>query len=147
MAHISQDEKKQLAPAIKRLLAKYGLNGSLSINHYSTLVLKIKSGRIDFFESYNRLGEQRPRMYDREWTTVSGSMSVNEHYYQDHFDGAALEFLTDLIPAMRGPGWFDHSDSQTDYFFVKHYIDIQIGQWNKPYIVNPLFYNHNIRVV
>ena len=31
--------------------------------------------------------------------------------------------------------WFDNSDIMTDYFHVKHYVSINVGQWNKPYIL------------
>lgn len=48
MAYISQDDKKKLAPAIKEVLKKYGLKGSISIRHYSSLVVTIASGPIDF---------------------------------------------------------------------------------------------------
>ena len=32
MAYISQDEKKKLAPAIKAVLKKYGVKGTIGIN-------------------------------------------------------------------------------------------------------------------
>lgn len=30
---------------------------------------------------------------------------------------------------------YDNSDSQTDYFDVGHYTSINLGSWNKPFIV------------
>jgi hypothetical protein len=30
---------------------------------------------------------------------------------------------------------FDKSDSMTDYFHVGHYVDINVGKWNKPFKV------------
>ena len=36
-----------------------------------------------------------------------------------------------MIAAMKGPDFFDHSDIQSDYFHLSHYIDINIGQWNQ----------------
>jgi len=39
------------------------------------------------------------------------------------------------LAAMKGPGWFDKSDSMTDYFHVKHYCDINVGKYNKPYFL------------
>jgi hypothetical protein len=35
---------------------------------------------------------------------------------------------------MKGPDFFDHSDSQTDYFHLSHYTDINIGKWDRPYV-------------
>ena len=48
MAYISQQDKKDLAPAIKAVLKKYGMKGTISINHYSSLVVTIHSGILDF---------------------------------------------------------------------------------------------------
>jgi hypothetical protein len=41
--------------------------------------------------------------------------------------------MTEMIAAMKGPDFFDHSDIQSDYFHRSHYIDINIGSWDKPY--------------
>jgi hypothetical protein len=35
---------------------------------------------------------------------------------------------------MRGSEWYDRSDVQTDYFDTAYYMDVNVGQWNKPYI-------------
>jgi len=40
-----------------------------------------------------------------------------------------------LIDAMKGNKWYDRSDIQTDYFDIAYYIDINVGQWNKDYIL------------
>ena len=47
MAYMSQERKKELAPAIKSVLKKYNMKGSISVRHYSTLVVTIKSGALD----------------------------------------------------------------------------------------------------
>jgi hypothetical protein len=36
--------------------------------------------------------------------------------------------------AMEGPDFFNEDDVQTDYFNRSHYVDINIGKYNKPYI-------------
>ena len=132
MAFISQEEKQKLSPAIKAICKKYGLKGSLSIRDHFTLVLTIASGTIDFFESYNRLGNQRPSTFG--WTNKHEHIDVNVYWCHEHFDGKAKDFLAEVIAAMKGPDWFDKSDIQTDYFHVKHYVDVNIGRWNKAYI-------------
>jgi hypothetical protein len=40
-----------------------------------------------------------------------------------------------MIVAMKGPDFFDHTDIQSDYFNVSHYIDINVGKYDKPYIL------------
>ena len=47
----------------------------------------------------------------------------------------AKKFLAEVIAAMKGPKFFDHSDAMTDHFHVSHYIDINLGRWNKPYVL------------
>jgi len=51
MAYVSQEMKKELAPAIKALAKEYGYKVSLSVDHHMTLVAKIK-GAEDILEEY-----------------------------------------------------------------------------------------------
>ena len=133
MAYVSQELKAKLAPQIKAICKRYGIKSSLAVRHHSTLVLNIRQGDIDFFESFNRLGRAQSRPAHMPFRDAVGSIDVNTHWYQEHFDGRALKFLTEVIAAMHGPDYFDHSDIQTDYFHCSHYIDVNIGSWNKPY--------------
>jgi len=119
MAYVSQKDKAQLAPQIKKVLNKYGMKGSISIRHHMSLVVTIQSGEIDF----------------GEYTHGDGYIQVNTYHIERHYKGKAQKFLTELLAAMKGPGWFDKSDSMTDYFHVKHYCDINVGKWNKPYFL------------
>jgi hypothetical protein len=129
MAYMSQERKAEIAPVVKALLKQYGLKGSLSVDHHSTLVLNISAGSLDFIGSYNRIGAKRS---DNGSGPAKDSMSVNRYWYHEHFDGEALEFLSKLVPAMN-LGNHDRSDIQSDYFDVGWYVDVKIGRWNKPY--------------
>ena len=134
MAYMSQDHKAKLAPTIMAICKKYGVKASLGVRNHSSLVLKIKSSGIDFFGSYNRVA--REQYGNREgWVDAKNCLDVNPYHYQRHFDGKALAFLSEVIPAMYGTDYFDHSDIQTDYFHCSHYVDVCIGVWNKPYIL------------
>jgi hypothetical protein len=115
MAYVSQDDKKKLSPAIKTVLKKYGMKGSISVRHHSSLVVTIRSGDIDFGKD---------------------CIDVNVYWIKDHYTGDACKFLMELLAAMKGPDWFCHDDIQTDYFHRSHYTTIKIGQWDKPYICN-----------
>ena len=132
MAHVSQETKAKLAPTIKAILKKYKLKGSLSVRNHSSLVLNIKSGSIDFINNFDSVRDRRPE-YNGEKLIRTHSIQVNPYWYHEHFTGEALAFLTEMVPAMKGPDFFDHSDMQTDYFHCSHYFDINVGQWNKPY--------------
>ncbi len=131
MAYISQDEKKHIAPVIKALLKEYGLKGSLSIDDHTTIKLTIKEGKLDFIGNYNETLSKKD--YTGRVQRVKDSMSVNPYWFQEQFTGDMLAFLTKAFSALKGKGWFDHSDSQTDYFHTKHYVEISIGKWDTPY--------------
>jgi hypothetical protein len=113
MAYISQDDKRDLTPAIKAVLKKYDMKGTIGVRHHSTLVVNLQSGSIAF---------------DRDY------IQVNEYHLESNYSGTALAFLTELAAAMKGDQWYDRSDIMTDYFNVAFYISINVGQWNKPYI-------------
>ena len=133
MAYISQTEKQAIAPAVKALLKSYNLKGSLSINHHSTLVLTLTAGAIDFFESANRMNREFASRRGEVTREIKDHMNVNVYWFDSHFDGVAAEFLGKAIQALRGEGWYDRSEIQSDYFNVKHYTEVRIGKWNKPY--------------
>ena len=126
MAYVSQDLKKKLAPKIKAICNKYGVKASLAVRNHSVLCLNIKSGKIDFLGNYAR---------DNEYAKKYGHIDVNTYWYQDHFDGVARDFFSEVIPAMN-VGNHDNSDIQVDYFDVGWYIDVNVGKWNKPYTVD-----------
>ena len=125
MAYISQEQKKAIEPKIKEINKKYGIKARLGIRHHSSLVLNISSGKIDFIKNYN------------ENTTDSQkeeSIQVNQYYFKEHFSGEARDYLREVIEVMNTDN-YDNSDSQTDYFDVGHYIDVNVGKWDKPYEV------------
>ena len=133
MAFMNQEKKAALAPAIKAALKKYGIKGSLAVDNYSTLVLNIKSGSIDFIENYNETVGQQPGGF-RNGSPAASCIQVNRYWFREHFSGKAKNFLTEVIEAMM-KGNHNNSDASIDYFDVGWYIDVNIGKWSKPYIV------------
>ena len=139
MAYMSQEKKAKLAPAIKAVLKKYGVKGSLAVSNHSTLVLNVKSGPIDFVENYIQTDIDKP--YGQKMATdqvnylrKQQALDVNVYWYKEHFSGKALKFLEEIVPLMN-VGNHDRSDAQVDYFDLGWYIDVNIGRWNKPYQV------------
>jgi len=134
MAYMSQEHKAKLAPTIKAICKRYGIRATLAVRNHSTLMLTIKQGEIDFIGNSNQVcGNDHYQVARGFKPNTSGYESVNPYHYKSHFSGRALEFLQEVIPAMYGPDYFDHSDSQSDYFHCSHYIDVSIGRWNSPY--------------
>jgi|TARA_R110000822_G_scaffold63911_14_gene157158 hypothetical protein len=114
MAYISQEEKKVRLPAIKAVAKKFGMKVTVGVKHHSTLVVNVKEGPLTF-DDYEQ---------------------VNVYHIEKFYgtDTKQTAFLDEMIVAMKGVGWFCNDDSQTDYFHRSFYTDINIGQWNKPYI-------------
>ena len=119
MAYVSQADKKALAPAIKKVLSKYGMKGSISIRNHSTLQVTLQSGAIDF----------------KDYSHGDGYIQVNTYHIDAHYSGKAKAFLNELLDAMKGPKYFNNDDAMTDYFHRSHYTDINVGKWNKPYFL------------
>ena len=140
MAYVSQELKSKLSPTIKAICKKYKVKASIAVRHHSTLVLNVKSGKIDFIENYIKTDADKVAANKMSPDTIAHirknqSLDVNTYWAHEHYSGKARQFLTEMISAMKGPDFFDHTDAQTDYFHCSHYIDINIGKWDKPYIV------------
>lgn len=129
MAYYSQERKAKIAPQIKAILKKYSVKGSLSVDNHSTVVLTIRSGKLDFIENFNTTGLNRPG-----GSVARNYIGVNPYHYTSHFSGECLDFLTEVMSVLN-EGNHDNSDIQSDYFDVGWYVDINIGKWNKPYIL------------
>jgi len=114
MAYVSKETKKELAPAIKKVLAEYGVKGTIKVNNYSTLVVTLRKIPAGLF------------------TPKEIADGVNVYWIEDHFTGTAKKFLTELLAAMKGTNWYDRTDAMIDYFDCAWYNDIKIGEWNKP---------------
>lgn len=139
MAYMNQEKKAQIATALKPILAKYKVKGTLSVRNHSTIVLNIKSGAIDFIENYIETDENKT--YGKKLTAdqvayirKNNSLDINPYWFQEHYSGVAKEFLTETMKAMKSGDWYDNSDAQTDYFDTAYYVDVNVGSWNKPYV-------------
>jgi hypothetical protein len=131
MAYMCQTKKTQIAPAVKAILKRYGVKGTLAVRDHSTLALNIKSGTLDFLGDYEKsMGADRNLA-----NKPNGYLQVNTYHYRSHFSSKVVRrFLDEVIEAMN-IGNHDNSDSQRDYFDVGWYININIGKWNTPYIL------------
>ena len=114
MAYVTQEEKKVIAPVVKKILAKYGQKGTLSIRHHMELVLKLKdvAGMFKFNDEF-----------EEKW-----GKDINEYWFHEHYEDQpkVVKMLGELFDALKGEGWFCHDDSMTDYFHRKHYVGIKV---------------------
>ena len=136
MAYMNQERKAKITKMLKPILAKYKVKGSLSVRNHSTIVLTLKSGAIDFIGNSNRVcGNDFYQVQRGFKPTTSGYDQVNPYWFQDHYDGKAKSFLTEAFKALKSADWYDESNAMIDYFNIAYYVDINIGKWNAPYIV------------
>ena len=134
MAYVSKELKAKIAPNVKAILKKYNLKGSLSVNNHSSLVLTVRAGALDIIGNFNetQLIGQDPWVLRRRGPAV-GSIQVNKYSIDDCYTGVTQKALNELSDAMHEGNW-DKSDSQSDYFDVGWYVNINVGNWNKPYV-------------
>lgn len=121
---MNQEKKAVIAANLKPILKKYGVKGTLSVRNHSTIVLNIKVGTIDFYGDYG----------DREDARKFG-IQVNPYWFHEHFEGRAKEFLTEAFDALKSAGYYNNSDAMIDYFDTAYYYNINIGKWDKPYVL------------
>lgn len=133
MAYMSQENKKRIVELAKPVLKKYGIKATFGVRHHSTLVCNIKSGSLDFINNYC---ETVKNAWEGHVESVKKDqyIDVNVYHYEKHFSGDCLAFLKELITVMND-GNYDNSDAQFDYFDVGYYIDINVGKWDKPYVL------------
>jgi len=129
MAYITQEDKKELAVGIKKVLKKYNVKGTIGIHHHSTIVVRLKSGDLDILGNYWD-------NYTNKVETGRISISVNPHFVDSSYSSEVANFLNELIVEMKGERYFNDTDIMTDYFHCSHYLDIEVGNWEKPYIYN-----------
>jgi hypothetical protein len=135
MAYFNQERKAKISPKIKAILAKYKVKGSLAVRNHMTLCLNLKSGSIDFIANSNKVcGNSHYQVARGFKPSTSGYDQVNPYHFKDHYDGKALAFMQEVFAAMN-EGNHDHSDIQSDYFNVGWYVDVNIGKWDKQYIL------------
>ena len=128
---MNQERKQKISNALKPILAKYGMKGTLKCRQHA-ISLTLRQGPIDFIGDLNesrngRLGVAKDEMRKHY------ELQVNQYWIDEHYTGVSLEFLKQVKDAMQAGDWYDNSDAQIDYFDTAYYYDINVGSWNKPY--------------
>lgn len=137
---MNQERKAKISANLKPILAKYGVKGSLSVRNHSTICLTLKSGQIDFIENFiktdaDSIVGSKMAQDQIDYIRKNQSMDVNPYWFQEHFTGDAKAFLTEAFVALKSADWYDESDAMTDYFNTAYYVDVNVGNWKKPYVV------------
>jgi len=132
---MNQEKKQKIQNALKPVLAKYGMKGTLKVRNHHAITLTLRQGPIDFIGD---LAEQRTFGYigtgfNKDKMREHYELQVNQYWIDEHYTGVSLEFLNKVKGAMMSADYYDNSDAQIDYFDTAYYYDINIGSWDKPY--------------
>jgi len=136
---MNQEKKKELAPQIKAVLKKYGMKGTIGVNNYSSLVVNLKEGKLDLIGQANLENREYAERTGQQFYEVEGYYQANPYHAHKSNNPVIAMFFKELIEAMNGVGSsianHNNSDIMTDYFDIGWYIDINVGQWDKPYVL------------
>jgi hypothetical protein len=121
MAYVSQEKKAKIAAALKPVVPA-GWKYSLAVDNHSTIVMTIASAPVDL-----------PKILYGE---SKGHVGINHYHFERHFEGnpKMVEIFKKIVAALNLDN-HDRSDIMTDYFDVGHYVTLQLGRWNKPFVV------------
>ena len=132
MAFMNQERKKKLAAELKKAMKGYKIKYTLRVHHYSSIIMTISEGNIDFIKNAQEVRDSKPVPEHLRNDKPSPYMQVNTYWIQEHFSGIAKDCLQSAKEAL-STGNHDRSDIQSDYFDVGWYVNINVGQWDKPY--------------
>lgn len=117
MAYVSKELKAKAVAQCKKVLAKYGVKATFSVSNHSTLNMNIKSAPFDFGPDMD----------------AYGYLSIHQYNLERRYHGDLLAFLQEAFAALKTEDFFDHSDLMTDYFHCSHYVNINVGSYDKPF--------------
>jgi hypothetical protein len=122
MAYMSQDHKKKIAAALKKVVPA-GWKYSLSVRHHSTIVMTVTAAPLDFSDKVDWYeGKVRP------------VFEVNPYHFErnilcDEFR-ATVKAIMDCLNLDN----YDNSDRMSDCVNVGHYVTLTFGAFGRPFI-------------
>ena len=153
MAYISQEEKRELTPAIKAVAKKFGRKVTIGIRNHMDLVVKVKGAEDIYERFYAKTIEERilagrdktgnSIQNDIDWdapidiSTLSRmtyldpelskfGYSINTHWIEENYDEKDHAFLNELHASMHSKDFYNDDDVMTDYFSRSYYTSIEL---------------------
>ena len=126
MAYMDQAKKAKIAAALK-LVMPAGWKYTLGVRNHSTIVCTIKAAPFDLIGAHKASDYFDPK--------TATHCDVNPYHYRDHLDDECVADVFAAILDALNIDNHDRSDVMTDYFDVGHYVDLNIGRWDKPFEV------------
>ena len=125
MAYISAEDVKAVRKELKAAYPEYKFSVRKGAGSHSLHVTLLKGPR-DLSDITDKDGYGQVNQYHLH--------QVGKH---EIFFKRILEIMKTAPIQGEGfhanKGWYDNSDSMTDYFDTAYYLNLSIGSWNKPY--------------
>ena len=135
MAYMNQEKKAKIATALKPILAKYKMKGTLRTRQHA-ITLTLRSGPVDFVQDLKYIPYVLYGLpIDKNEIYKHYCMNINQYNYKTNYEGVSAQFIGEVNDAMQAADYHDNSDAMTDYFDTGYYYDIAVGDWQKPYKV------------
>jgi hypothetical protein len=131
MAYIKTEEVSAIRNELKKRFGHTGLKFGVKKQHHSSVHVTIKAGPIDFSDIYrDHYGS------GDHYAQVNVYHLSNYGQHQPFFEEVLKIIKTAPALAEGGREWFDKSDIMTDYFHTAFYINLNVGEYDKPYVYN-----------
>lgn len=124
MAYVNQDKKAKIAAALKAVVPS-GWKYSLAVRHHSTIVMTVASAPFDLIGAFKGSEHFDPK--------TAKHHQVNPYHYRSHMDDECVADVFERIFDALNIDNHDRSDVMTDYFDVGHYVELNLGRWDKPF--------------
>lgn len=136
MAYASQERKKTIMANLKKVMPPKWW-WTVRVLDHTTFVLTIRALDIDLIgewaEVQRQMHESEARINLAHVERALRDYHLDLRHYMDAESfPVSHQLVSDIKEAMYSADWYDHSDSQSDYFNYAYRVDIQIGSSERP---------------
>lgn len=132
MAFMNQERKAEIAKNLKTVVPK-DWKYTLKVDHHAVIVMTIRRGPESLMMVPSHWETLRPDpQYIETGLSEKPYRSINVYHWRDAFIPELHETIGKIMAALNNGNW-DKSDVMTDYFNVGWYVELHIGDWDKPF--------------
>lgn len=134
MAYVSKQDKSKIVAAVKAVMPK-SWKATFGVSNSSTIVMTIKSTPFSLENIFGQKHCDEKSEYYRDDNGALSYYSVNHYNFEKNVENKeVLNILKKIVDALNTDN-YNNSDPYTDYFDVGHYIKLQFGKHDSPYVV------------
>tara|TARA_B100000902_G_scaffold287644_1_gene273834 strand:- start:187 stop:579 length:393 start_codon:yes stop_codon:yes gene_type:complete len=128
MAYIAKEDVTAIRNELKATFPKFTFGVKKMHGGSNGVDVTVKAGPTDFSDCFR--GDEGYAQINHYHTNMYGD-------HKNFFDTIHKIIKTAPIKGegyWKNKGWYDKSDSMTDYFDTAYYISMNVGSWNRPYV-------------